>query len=353
MGCGAGKPKAEEYKATAEPETKPEVVTEVPPSKEPTPAEEPEDEDEDDELGEEDFVEIDFSKLKGGRQSVAAEKTATVSADAITKYDKSEQALGRIRTAMDVSFVFDALKEQEKLRVAESLKEVKLGPDETVIKQGDKVASEDNGLYVVESGTLKVYKKATDDEADPGEEKLVYDKPGATFGELALLYNAPRAATVITSSDCVLWALERQAFAVLVQGALQARRAETDALLQKVEFLKTVDNEDRTRLADAVKYLHYAAGATVFSQGDAGESMYIVASGNLSAKIDGKDVASYETASFFGELALLNGNPRKATVEADSASDIIAIDRAAFKRLLGKAEGFLRDYAKAKYGIDV
>jgi CRP-like cAMP-binding protein len=81
--------------------------------------------------------------------------------------------------------------------------------------------------------------------------------------------------------------------------------------------------------------------------------MYIVASGKLSAQIDGASVMTYETASFFGELALLNGNPRKATVVAEEASDIVSIDRAAFKRLLGKAEGFLRDYAKAKYGIDV
>ena len=70
-----------------------------------------------------------------------------------------------------------------------------------------------------------------------------------------------------------LWALERQAFAVLVQGAVRARRAEIDALLQKVEFLTAIDTEDRTRLADAVKYQHLNAGEAVFSQGDAGESM--------------------------------------------------------------------------------
>merc|ERR1712193_433260 len=108
---------------------------------------------------------------------------------------------------------------------------------------------EDNGLFVVESGTLTVSKN--------GEEILKYKEPGATFGELALLYNAPRAATVKTDTDCHLWALERDAFNVLVQGALQARRAETNALLQKVEFLQNVSEEDRTCLADAVKYLQY------------------------------------------------------------------------------------------------
>jgi cAMP-dependent protein kinase regulator len=287
------------------------------------------------------------------RKSIAAEGILAGNAEDIPKYDKSDEAKARIRTAMDASFVFDALEDKEKMRVAESLKEVTLGPGETVIKQGDMVTSEDNGLYVVESGTLKVYKKASPGGADPGPEIHTYEKPGATFGELALLYNAPRAATVITVTDCTLWALERQAFAVLVQGAVRARRAEIDALLQKVEFLTAIDTEDRTRLADAVKYQHLNAGEAVFSQGDAGESMYIVASGKLSAQIDGNDVASYERASFFGELALLSGNPRKATVVAQEASSIIAIESEAFKRLLGQAEGFLRSYAKDKYGLDV
>ena len=59
-------------------------------------------------------------------------------------------------------------------------------------------------------------------------------------------------------------------------------------------------------------------------------------------EIDGAEVTTYESAAFFGELALLNGNPRKATVKAVEDCDIIAIDREAFKRLLGKAEGFCR-----------
>jgi CRP-like cAMP-binding protein len=150
-----------------------------------------------------------------------------------------------------------------------------------------------------------------------------------------------------------LWALKRNAFNALVQGSLQARRSGTISLLRKVEFLQNVTEEDRMRLADAVKYLHYKADDVVFAQGDAGESMYIVSAGTLSAEIDGREVKSYETAAFFGELALLNGNPRKATVKAKEDCDIISIDREAFKRLLGKAEGFMREHAKSVYGLDI
>jgi cAMP-dependent protein kinase regulator len=335
MGCGSSKKKEDAYAEEKKPEAE---------------KEEEEEEDEDDEL-DEPPPEIDYSKLKGARASISAEQQELTSPDDVPKYEKSDDAKLRVRKAIDASFVFNALNVKEKERVVESIKEVTLGSGETVIKQGDMVAGEDNGLYVVESGELTVMKG--------DEEVMKYDSPGSTFGELALLYNAPRAATVITNTDCTLWALERTAFNVLVKGSMQARRAETDALLQKVAFLEQVSSEDRTRLADAVKYVHYKSGDVVFSQGEEGNTMYIVASGKLSVEIDGKEVTTadgplvYESAAFFGELALLSGTPRKATVKAVEECEIIAIDRAAFKRLLGKAEGFMREYAKEKYGLDV
>merc|ERR1719197_933553 len=114
MGCNASKKKEEDYVAKEEPEKKPEVVTELKAAEPAAPAPaatavEEEEEDDDNELGEEDFVEIDYSKLKGGRQSVAAEQGVAKSPEDIAKYDKSPEAAARIRAAMDVSFVFDAL----------------------------------------------------------------------------------------------------------------------------------------------------------------------------------------------------------------------------------------------------
>ena len=80
------------------------------------------------------------------------------SPDDVPKYEKSDDAKLRVRKAIDASFVFNALNVKEKERVVESIKEVTLGSGETVIKQGDMVAGEDNGLYVVESGELTVLK---------------------------------------------------------------------------------------------------------------------------------------------------------------------------------------------------
>ena len=69
-------------------------------------------------------------------------------------------------------------------------------------------------LYVIEQGELDCYKKFTNDS----EAKLVKSYgPGESFGELALLYNAPRAATIKTRTQSILWSLDRETFNAVVK----------------------------------------------------------------------------------------------------------------------------------------
>ena len=76
-------------------------------------------------------------------------------------------------------------------------------------------------LYVVESGELSCFKLF------PGKSEETFLKkyqPGEAFGELALLYNAPRAATIIADTESVLWSLDRQTFNHIVKDAANRKR---------------------------------------------------------------------------------------------------------------------------------
>jgi cAMP-dependent protein kinase regulator len=83
---------------------------------------------------------------------------------------------------------------------------------ETVIEQGE----QGDVLYLIEKGTLDCYKTFNKQE---GRKWLKVYNPGEAFGELALLYNAPRAATIVAKTDCVLWALDRETFNNIVKEA--------------------------------------------------------------------------------------------------------------------------------------
>lgn len=76
-----------------------------------------------------------------------------------------------------------------------------------------------------------------------------YEK-GDAFGELALLYNAPRAATITTETECTLWVLDRETFNHIVKDASRKRREKYEEFLMKVKILESMDSYERSVLSD-------------------------------------------------------------------------------------------------------
>merc|ERR1719156_429412 len=88
---------------------------------------------------------------------------------------------------------------------------------------------------------------------DGGEEKLVKTcEAGDNFGELALLYNCPRAASVESRDKCTLWQLDRETFNHIVKDAAQKKREKHEAFLKSVSMLSTMDAYSRSQIADAL-----------------------------------------------------------------------------------------------------
>lgn len=76
-------------------------------------------------------------------------------------------------------------------------------------------------------------------------------QPGDAFGELALLYNAPRAATITADSECLLWSLDRGTFNHIVKDASRRRREKYEHFLTKVKILEGMEPYERSVLSDA------------------------------------------------------------------------------------------------------
>lgn len=289
------------------------------------------DDDEDDEPPEE-FIKPK-ANLGRARQSVSAEvfgewnqKKAFVP----PVISKSDDQKGRLSECLQKSFLFSSLEEQGLSIVIGAMKEISVEPNSFVIEQGD----DGDCLYVVESGKLDCLIKTSS-----GEDLVVKTcEQGDVFGELALLYNCPRAASVKSQEQCVLWELDRDTFNHIVSDAAQKKRVRYDAFLANVSLLQSMDAYERSQLADALKSETFDNHEEIVKAGDVGNKFYIIEEGEAVAEKNGQEVMHYGVGDYFGELALIRNQPRAATVSAKGYTKVLSLDGRSFKRLLNVNE---------------
>jgi cAMP-dependent protein kinase regulator len=225
-----------------------------------------------------------------------------------------------------------------------------------VITQGDA----GDFFYVVEKGSFGVYvnpKGALQPGPDGMGQNVGTIEAGGSFGELALMYNAPRAATVISAEpQCTLWALDRVTFRRILMESTFARRRMYEGFLEEVPLLSSLTPYERSKIADALESQKFPAGHTIIREGDPGHSFYLLESGEAVATKSGNDtpVLHYKKGDFFGELALLNDAPRAASVVSTSEVKVARLGKSAFQRLLGPVEGIMRrtKYVGVKTGVE-
>ena len=186
-------------------------------------------------------------------------------------------------------------------------------------------------FYLVRSGRLEA--------VDADGAVLGTMKPGEGFGELALLDRRPRGATVRALEDSELWSLDRGHFERWVRdryaiaARIRASGAER-AALAALPFFRGLDPTELDRILPHLATVELRAGETVFREGDPGDRYYIVREGEAEVSIGGQPTTRLGPGAGFGELALLYGRPRSATVTAVSDLTLAALGRSQFAWLV-------------------
>ncbi|KAG6018763.1 protein kinase A regulatory subunit [Claviceps citrina] len=283
------------------------------------------------------------------RTSVSAESLKP-SADSYDNWsppfhEKSAEQIDRLKKAIEGNFLFSHLDDEQTAQILGALVEKHIpAKGIKVISQGDA----GDFFYVVERGSFDVHVNPIG-SVQPGPDGLgdkVGDiQAGGSFGELALMYNAPRAATVISAeAGCTLWALDRITFRRILMESTFARRRMYETFLEEVPLLSSLTPYERSKIADALETQKYAPGQIIIREGDPGHSFFLLESGEADAfKGDPNNkVLHYKKGDYFGELALLNDQPRAASVMASSDVKVATLGKNAFQRLLGPVEGILR-----------
>jgi cAMP-dependent protein kinase regulator len=212
--------------------------------------------------------------------------------------EKSADVMERLLSVVGMSPLLRTLDAEQRDMIVQAF----TGPilknaGDNIIQQGDS----GDVFYLLEDGLVDVSIRRKGEES-----KQVHTyHSGDSFGELAIMYNAPRAATCTAQNACKLWALDRNSFKVIVVAAAMQKRETYSAFLSQVPILQSLTEMEVMTLADALQEEEYKDGTTVCIQGEDGDYFYIIKDGIAVCSQTGSDgedkiVATLTAGNYFG-----------------------------------------------------
>ncbi|XP_013140823.1 PREDICTED: cGMP-dependent protein kinase, isozyme 2 forms cD5/T2-like isoform X1 [Papilio polytes] len=176
--------------------------------------------------------------------------------------------------------------------------------------------------------------------------------PGKVFGELAILYNCKRTATIKAATDCRLWAIERQCFQTIMMRTGLIRQAEYTDFLKSVPIFKNLPEDTLIKISDVLEETHYQNGDYIIRQGARGDTFFIISKGQVKVtqkqpnSNDEKFIRTLTKGDFFGEKALQGDDLRTANIICDSpeGTTCLVIDRETFNQLISTLDEIRTKY---------
>ncbi|MFT5562138.1 MAG: thioredoxin reductase/CRP-like cAMP-binding protein/Fe-S-cluster-containing hydrogenase component 2 [Candidatus Azotimanducaceae bacterium] len=169
---------------------------------------------------------------------------------------------------------------------------------------------------------------------------------GSFFGEMSLLSGRRRSATIRAGKDCVLIETPRRTMNKLISSVDAVKRVLDETFIVRAiqrEFASNTPIEDLQPIAANAKINEYGPGDAIMKEGDEADTLHFIRSGSVtvSTEIDGREVImNYVPAnSSIGEMGLLGGTTRSATIKAAVKTETISIDKVSFDMLLDRSPG--------------
>ncbi len=205
-------------------------------------------------------------------------------------------------------------------------------PGDTIFERNDYSTS----FFFVIEGELEMLI----DEDDIPDDTF---KSGEFFGEMGLLSGRRRIATVRAKTHCALIETPRRVILKLINSVQAMRRTLDEVAIKRIVHAcigLTLSEDDLNDLASHAVIKQYAAGEELFHEGDEADGLYLIRRGSVtvSRMMTGREVVLFYVAAgnYVGEMSLISGEPRYATVRAAIATEAILIDVARMQGIIAR-----------------
>ncbi|XP_035610074.1 cGMP-dependent protein kinase 2-like isoform X2 [Oncorhynchus keta] len=204
-----------------------------------------------------------------------------------------------------------------------------------------------NFLYVLADGLLEVMQNG----------KLLGEMhPRTAFGELAILYNCKRTATVKAVSQAHIWALDRQTFQSIMMKSTQATQEEYFSFLRSVSLLRDLPEEKLAKIVDCLEIDYFDKGEYIIREGEEGNTFFIIAKGEVCVTqttegcTEPQEIKTLGVGDYFGEKALISEDVRSANIiSTENDTQCLVVDRDNFNQMVGTYEelqAYLKEYVE-------
>ena len=240
----------------------------------------------------------------------------------ITKAEISEEDKKKIQISLQNHFLFKNINESIISNIIELLQMQKLQPNITLFNKGDK----GNYFYIIKKGKLELI-------AECGKKILNQDE---TFGELALIENKARTATVKSIDYCIFYLINGKLFRETVSQINEGELLERLNFLKAISIFNVLNNVHLNSIALGMLKCEFDKGQTILYEGDVGQSIYIIKYGKVKCFKGEKEVRFLGPRDFFGESAVLFNTNRSLSVLVEEKSVCYQISESLLIDIIGE-----------------
>jgi cGMP-dependent protein kinase len=242
----------------------------------------------------------------------------------IQKHNKEKKDYDMIYNIIDKHFFMQTLGQQARDEIITTMSLCKIKANATLFKEG----SIGNYWYIIHEGTFALYIE------DQFKKNLTR---GDSFGEFALMNEAPRSATIKAVTDCYVWVLKREAFKKIIDFLSQLTHDENLEFLNKVDYLK-IDEHFKSLISYNLIKQHHKKGEIILKQKELGTSLFIVKEGEVNCvnSKEKKIIRVLKQGEIFGQKAILTDNKRTLDVVARTDCVLYSLSEEFFRHHLGE-----------------
>ena len=229
----------------------------------------------------------------------------------ITKNPKDYEMISK---SLSKSFLFNSLSEESLNSIIEEFKLYKFSSKTIIFNQG----LFGQNFFIINSGRVEVIVN--------GVVKKILTK-GEHFGELALLHDSNRTASIKTIEQSSFWTLARGSFKKMIVSINLKKFEENVSFMKNVELFSSFSQSQKDVILSLMVTQDFNDGDQIVHEGDPGDLLYIIQRGTVSCSKEGKEIRRLEKGEFFGEHALIYNTPRTATVVAIGRCTMLSLCR--------------------------